>query len=189
MFGDINNNIHNFEISNLGSCCIINPKKSISKGINDDTYVSFIDMASVSEAGYVDSSVIKKYLEVKKGYTYFIDNDVIFAKITPCMENGKGGVVSGLKNGMGFGSTEFHVLRAIPQVSNPYWISVFLSFRKFRLEAAKSMTGASGHRRVPENFLKNYPVVLPNIDVQNKFARFVQKSDKLKFEAQDRIRK
>ena len=87
----------------------INPK---CVSVDDDTEVSFIPMAGVSESGKLLSKQIKKYVEVKKGFTPFQDDDVLVAKITPCFENGKGALLSGLRNGIGFGSTEFHVIRA-----------------------------------------------------------------------------
>ena len=87
-----------------------------------DIDYSFVAMPSVSEDGRIDASIERPYSEVCKGFTYFAENDVLFAKITPCMENGKGGVAKGLKNGAGFGSTEFHVLRPIKGASDPYWL-------------------------------------------------------------------
>lgn len=75
-----------------------------------DTVVSFVEMASVSEHGYIEKTEDRSVLELKKGsYTYFSNNDILIAKITPCMENGKCALANNLKNGIGFGSTEFHV--------------------------------------------------------------------------------
>ena len=99
------------------------------------------------------------------------------------MENGKGGIASELKNGSGFGSTEFHVLRPIPQKSNPYWIYIITMFDKFRNDAEKVMTGTGGQRRVPISYLSDYPISLPPIELQEQFAAFVQQSDKSKFAA------
>ena len=132
----------------------------------------------------------KPYTELKSaGYTYFEDNDVIFAKITPCMENGKGAIAVNLKNGIGFGSTEYHILRPVYGISNSYWIYYLTSDPQFRENAAKRMTGASGHRRVPEDYIKKYVVSLPPIDLQNQFADYAQSCDKLKFEAREFIKK
>lgn len=93
----------------VAEICEINPSRTNKK---DHEFVSFIPMAAVSEDGRIESPQIRTYVEVKKGYTSFIENDVIIAKITPCFENGKAALARGLKNGAGFGSTEFHVFRA-----------------------------------------------------------------------------
>ena len=95
----------------LNDLFIINPQKEI---ISDDTDISFIAMKDVSDAGYILSSEVKKFKEVKNGYTYFKNDDVILAKITPCFENGKMAVLSNLTNNYGVGSTEFYVLRKRP---------------------------------------------------------------------------
>ena len=95
-------------MAKLGDVCEINPKAGV---ISDDTEVSFVPMQNVTNDGRIDPSGIKKYCDIKKGFTNFRDNDVLFAKITPCMENGKGAIAHGLKNGIGVGSTEFHIMR------------------------------------------------------------------------------
>ena len=97
------------------------------------------------------------------------------------MENGKGAVAKGLMNGIGFGSTEFHVLRPIEGLSNSYWIYVITSFKTFRRDAKANMTGSAGQRRTPASFLESYEVSLPPIELQNQFAAFVAQVDKSKF--------
>ena len=165
----------------LGECCEINPKKTKDLRLADEIEVSFVPMSSVSEKGEINPSDIRKYEAVKKGFTYFAENDVLFAKITPCMENGKGAVAKGLINGIGFGSTEFHVLRPIEGLSNSYWIYVITSFKTFRRDARANMTGSAGQRRTPASFLESYEVSLPSIELQNQFAAFVAQVDKSKF--------
>ena len=86
-------------LTTLGECCELNPRKP--KDMNTNIDYSFVAMPSVSEDGRIDSSIERPYSEVCKGFTYFGENDVLFAKITPCMENGKGGVAKKLKNGAG----------------------------------------------------------------------------------------
>ena len=167
-------------LTTLGECCELNPRKP--KNMNTNIDYSFVAMPSVSEDGRIDSSIERSYSEVCKGFTYFGENDVLFAKITPCMENGKGGVAKKLKNGAGFGSTEFHVLRPIKGISDPYWIYILTMFPKFRSDAEKVMTGTGGQRRVPITYLNEYPIALPPIDLQEQFAAFVRQSDKSKFE-------
>ena len=165
-------------LTTLGECCELNPRKP--KDMNTNIDYSFVAMPSVSEDGCINSSIERPYSEVCKGFTYFGENDVLFAKITPCMENGKGGVAKKLKNGAGFGSTEFHVLRPIKGISDPYWIYILTIFPKFRSDAEKVMTGTGGQRRVPITYLNEYPIALPPIDLQEQFAAFVRQSDKSK---------
>ena len=86
--------------------------------------------------GYIkNGSIIRPYKEVKKGYTYFENGDVLFAKITPCMENGKGCVVRGMSNNIGIGSTEFHVIRPKPGITTAYWIYTLTMLSGFRILA------------------------------------------------------
>ena len=164
----------------LGSTCNINPKKSLDSRLVSGAMVSFVPMPAVTEHGEIDATAIKEYDEVKTGFTYFAENDVLFAKITPCMENGKGAVAKGLHNGIGFGSTEFHVLRPISGKTDPYWIYTLTTFSQFRIDAASNMTGSAGQRRVPASFLENYRVSLPPIALQEQFAAFVEQTDKSK---------
>ena len=95
----------------LSQAVEVNPKLDRSS-LNDDLEVSFVPMAAVDAlTGGIDVSTVRKYAEVKKGYTHFRDGDILFAKVTPCMENGKMAIARKLVNGVSFGSTEFHVLR------------------------------------------------------------------------------
>lgn len=165
----------------LGSTCNINPKKSLDSRLVSGAVVSFVPMPAVTEHGEIDATAIKEYDEVKTGFTYFAENDVLFAKITPCMENGKGAVAKGLHNGIGFGSTEFHVLRPISGKTDPYWIYTLTAFSQFRMDAASNMTGSAGQRRVPASFLENYRVSLPPFELQEQFAAFVEQTDKSKY--------
>ena len=184
MFGNLGKDEKGWGITTIGNCCILNPKRP--KGISDELLVSFVPMPAVSEDGLIDCSDIKPYAEVKKGFTYFAEDDVLFAKITPCMENGKGAVAQGLSNGIGAGSTEFHVLRPIEGVSNPYWLYIITRFDSFRAEARKVMTGTGGQLRVPIGFLENYPISLPPISLQDEFEAIVHQSDKSKFSVSNR---
>ena len=189
LFGEIGTDTKGWGLTRLGDCCSINPQKGDDKRLKQGLTVSFVPMPSVSEKGEIDASNTKLYDEVKSGFTYFAEQDVLFAKITPCMENGKGAVAKGLCNGIGFGSTEFHVLRPIEGVSNPYWIYTVTAFNQFRVDAANNMTGSAGQRRVPASFLEAYKVSVPPIDLQNEFATFVEQTDKLKFEVKEALEK
>ena len=178
MFGELGRDDKGWGLTTLGQCCELNPKRP--RDINDETMVSFVPMPAVSEYGKIDCSDIRPYKEVRKGFTYFAENDVLFAKITPCMENGKGAVARELENGIGSGSTEFHVLRPIAGKSNPYWLYIITMFDTFRVGAKKVMTGTGGQLRVPIGYLNDYPISLPPIELQNSFEEFVHQSDKSK---------
>ena len=185
MFGEPGKDEKGWGLTTLGRCCELNPKKP--RDIDDDLVVSFVPMPAVSEDGRMNCSELRPYKDVKKGFTYFIEDDVLFAKITPCMENGKGAVAKGLSEGIGFGSTEFHVLRPIKGKSNPYWLYVITSMDLFRIAAKKTMTGTGGQLRVPISFLDNYPISLAPIELQNQFEDFVHQSDKSKFEMEQAL--
>ena len=179
MFGELGKDQKGWGLTTLGECCELNPKRP--RNIDDELKVSFVPMPAISEDGKIDCSNIKTYKEVRKGFTYFAENDVIFAKITPCMENGKGAVAKGLSGGIGSGSTEFHVLRPIEGKSNPYWLYIITLFKSFRVGARKVMTGTGGQLRVPVGYLRDFPISLPPISLQDSFEGFVHQSDKSKF--------
>ena len=149
----------------LKDICEINPR---TQGIADYMSVSFVPMPCVSEDGKIDPSEIRQFIDVKKGYTVFQENDVLFAKITPCMENGKGAIARGLMNGIGCGSSEFHVLRANNEMVCPEWIYYLTAWSSFRREAEKHMTGSAGQRRVPKAYLENYDINVPSLPEQTK---------------------
>ena len=184
MFGEVGTDPMGFGVRCLIEVCEINPKKTDDKRLYSSLEVSFVPMPAVTENGSIDPSETRTYDEVKTGFTYFSERDVLFAKITPCMENGKGAVAVGLCNRIGFGSTEFHVLRPIADVSNPYWLYTITSFERFRREAARKMTGSAGQRRVPARFLEQYEVAVPPIALQNQFESFVSQIDKSKVAVQ-----
>ena len=153
----------------------INPRVN-KKEIADDLPVCFVPMESVGAGdGAIDASNIRSFYEVKKGYTPFMEGDVLFAKITPCMENGKMAIVPKLKNKYGFGSTEFHVLRPKKGISAKYIYQV-VSSQKFRDVAVRHMTGTAGQKRLPLHYLTNYKIFVPNLTIRNKRS---QKLDKL----------
>ena len=165
-------------MAKLGEVCLINPK---SCTLRDDTEVSFIPMTKVGEHGEFDASEIKNYSEVKKGFTNFQNGDILFAKITPCMENGKGAIAHNMKNGIGFGSTEFHVLRPDTDKITREWLYYLTTWKTFRKEAERNMTGSAGQKRVPKTFLENYVVNLPDIDTQKSENKILRKVDDLIF--------
>lgn len=172
MFGTPEINEKNFITKKISELCQLNPKKP--NGIPDNTECSFVPMPLVSEDGNLNPTQIRLYKDVKKGFTYFEEGDVLFAKITPCMENGKGAIAKNLKNKFGFGSTEFHVLRPLNGISNARWLFQITKFKKFRENAEKSMTGSAGQKRVPIGFFEKYVVALPPLELQEKFAAIVE---------------
>jgi len=142
----------------------ISPGKSVNIQRHDNDPTSFIPMEAVNEiSGEVSLLQTRTYGEVKKGYTYFENGDIIFAKITPCMQNGKSAIVDNLIGGFGYGSTEFTVLRAKSGRSNE-WILHFLRTSEFRKDAEDHFTGSAGQQRVPSDFVSNYSIPYPASD-------------------------
>ena len=171
---NIDNLPNDWVIVTLDQVSGINPRID-KKGIPEYLEVSFVPMPEVgAENGYINVKNTRPFAEVKKGFTNFLEGDVLFAKITPCMENGKMVVVPKLSNGYGFGSTEFHVIRPFYGV-NPYFIYYLVSNLSFRKEAAHRMTGAVGQKRVPVSFLIETVMSLPPIKEQDQIIREVQR--------------
>lgn len=146
----------------------INPKTEL-KGIDEKDPVSFIPMEAVTEKVNAFTHTQRSLSEVRKGYTCFQNDDVLWAKITPCMQNGKTAVVQGLTNGVGFGSTEFHVIRAKASCLSRF-IWAVLSMPRLLYAAQGAFTGSSGHQRVPASFLEQLEIPVPPLDVQNRLV-------------------
>ncbi len=163
----------------LEKFAFINPALEPDTELMEDTEVSFIPMSSVDEkSGRISASEIKTYAEVKKGYTPFQEGDVLFAKITPCMENGKAAIAGNLVNGIGFGSTEYHVLRPKNGVTSDFLLGLVRRI-EFRELAKRFFVGTSGHQRVSENFLKSHQITPPSKKQLRKYSDFVQILDVL----------
>lgn len=165
----------NWEATQLASVAEVNPSRTKPRSDTDD--VSFLTMGDVSESGRVISKQVRPYQEVAKGFTSFIDGDVLVAKITPCFENGKGALVSSLLGGIGFGSTEFHVIRAFPDSVIPTFLYLHTRADVFRRLGEKNMVGSAGQKRVPAEFLRQYPMVLPPLPEQQKIAAILTAVD------------
>ncbi|KXS31756.1 MAG: Type I restriction enzyme EcoKI specificity protein [Candidatus Gallionella acididurans] len=134
-------------------------------------------MAAVDEiSGSIADSQVRTFAEVKKGYTHFMDNDVLFAKITPCMENGKAAIARSLIGGLGFGSTEFHVLRSNGEVL-PDWLFYFVRQPHFRTEAKRNFTGTAGQQRVPTAFLASALVPVPPLEEQHRIVDILSRAE------------
>ncbi len=157
------------ELVPMSDLAEINPRTVLPKGAE----CSFIGMEDVSEDGQWINRRTGSYLS---GYTTFQANDVLFAKITPCMENGKGALVSDLVSDYGFGSTEFHVLRA-KSVSDPRFISQWARSRILRTKAEAHMTGSAGQRRVPASFFEIFQVARFPLTEQRRIAAILDSVD------------
>jgi type I restriction enzyme S subunit len=160
-----------WEVKPLGEVCSIAPKKALAKQIlTDDQLISFVPM---DHLGQLRSDFApkedRKLSAAYKGYTYFADDDVIIAKITPCFENGKMGVAKGMTNGVGFGSSEFVPIRGRGRTL-PQFLFYFLLRDDFRLDGARVMSGAVGHKRVPKEYLENLPIPLPPLEEQKRIV-------------------
>ena len=153
----------------LPEICTINPRVD-KNTIDEETVVSFVPMPAVeAETGKIDVSETRSFGAVRKGYTPFRKGDVLFAKITPCMENGKMAIVPDLVSEYGFGSTEFHVLRPATGV-DPRLLYHIVSNRAFRFHAERNMTGAVGQKRVPAIILQSHEIDLPPTNEQRRIA-------------------
>ncbi len=157
----------------LADICMLNPRIEKSE-FADDQPVHFVPMASVEAlTNRVDVGNVRSFSDVKKGYTPFGENDVIFAKITPCMENGKIAVVPKLQHMIAFGSTEFHVLRPVGSAL-PLWLFFFVSSHHYRADAEHNMTGAVGQRRVPIDFIARTRLPLPPLNEQKRLVAEIE---------------
>jgi type I restriction enzyme S subunit len=131
-------------------------------------------MAAVDERlGVISRAETRPFAELRKGYTYFEEGDVLFARITPCMQNGKHAIAHGLIGGFGFGTTEFHVLRPGSETI-PEWIHFFLRQPAVLREATAHFAGAVGQQRVPQGFLASLEIPLPPVRGQERIAAIVK---------------
>ncbi|MGZ8183303.1 MAG: restriction endonuclease subunit S [Methylobacter sp.] len=149
-----------------------NPLKSEIDELERDDLVSFVPMDAVGEYGGIRLDMEKPLDAVYDGYTYFRDNDVVIAKITPCFENGKGARAEELTNGVAFGTTELHVMRPLEGYSSR-WLFYLSICHAFREIGASEMYGAGGQKRVPEGFIKNFRIGIPDFDEQESIADFI----------------
>ena len=162
-----------WEEETIGDVCTVNPKKIDAKNLDDNLEVSFVPMAAVSDVfGEIVNHEVKNLQDVRTGFTNFSEGDVIFAKITPCMENGKSAIVGPLVNDIGYGSTEFYVLRCKKELYNKYLYHMVRN-TTFRAEAKAVMTGAVGQQRVPKTFLQEYQLLLPTLSEQHEIVRLI----------------
>jgi restriction endonuclease S subunit len=158
-------------VKRLKFLAYINPSRLNS--VSDNTQCVFIPMEAMNTDGTFDQSQHRPIAELKSGFTCFAKDDVIFAKITPCFENGKGALLSGLASDIGFGSTEFHVLRKRKGTTIPrflYYLSISGSFRRL---GEAFMQGVAGQKRVTNDFVRNFVISIPSLDEQKQIADFL----------------
>ena len=166
-----------WEVKRIKHVAQINPSKSELKAMPLDTLVTFLPMECIGETGQLDVRNSKPLSDVMSGYTYLAENDVISAKITPCFENGKGAVATGLLNGIAFATTEVVPFRCVG-IHNRYLYFLFSSF-PFRKIAEASMYGAAGQKRVSETFFANYKCCIPPTQAeQRKIADYLDRETK-----------
>ncbi|MEA5514076.1 restriction endonuclease subunit S [Nodularia sp. UHCC 0506] len=164
-----------FPMEKFKNCVFINPL-TLFHGIKANIEATFIPMECVSDIyGEADISQIKN-TEDSNGYTQFLENDLIWAKITPCMQNGKSAVVSNLVNGIGFGSTEFHVFRSKPDIDIRY-IHALLRLKILRYFATLYFSGSAGHQRVSDDFFRKLSI--PKLPI-NKQLEIVKHIDEIR---------
>lgn len=175
----------------LGEVCDINPRQNGAERLAPSSEVTFVPMAAVDEhRGMIVGAESRLLGDIQGNYTPFQDGDVLFAKITPCMENGKAAIAQGLSNGCGFGSTEFHVIRCRTRVL-PEWVFAFVRQPWFRETARRNFTGTAGQQRVPGDFIRNVPIPLPPIREQERLVRILGEAEALRHlrgDANNRIR-
>ena len=162
-------------VKRLRFVAALNPSKSEVNGLARETFVSFLPMDAIGEDGSLRLDNEKPISDLESGYTYFRDGDVVVAKITPCYENGKGALMQGLLNGIGFGSTELIVARPKPdQVTGTYLHYLFIS-PDFRAIGESHMYGAGGQKRVPDAFVRDFATAFPPIPEQTQIVTFLDR--------------
>lgn len=156
----------------------INPKTDFSQ-IKNNQNISFIPMECISDeyGEWMEKRACR--IEDSRGYTKFKNGDLLWAKITPCMENGKSAVVDNLENDYGCGSTEFYVLRNNNKNLNIHYVHALLRTRRVLEDAKKSFTGSAGQQRVPKSYLDNLCIPVPPINVQNMIVEIIQRQKRI----------
>jgi len=171
---DFNLNSVRYRSMPLKQIVFINPRTTF-RNINDDTVLSFVPMESISdEDGSIVSAQERPFGE-NVGYTNFQEGDLLWAKITPCMENGKSAVAENLLNGYGFGSTEYHVLRPKTGDLDVGYLHALLRMKRLRKAATNFFGGSSGHQRVDDEFFRRLHIPLPDIEIQQALVAHIEK--------------
>ena len=166
-----------WETKSIGEVCTIKPPKAEARAkLAEADEVSFAPMEDLGIGEkYLKPGRTRRMDEVSGSYTYFADGDVLLAKITPCFENGKLGVARGLTNGVGFGSSEYMVLRPAPALDAEF-LYYYLARPTFLEQGARTMTGAVGHKRVPKEFVESYSIPLPPLPEQRRIVAILDEA-------------
>jgi type I restriction enzyme M protein len=170
-----------WELVTLEEICELNPLKSELKNIDENTEVSFVPMADLNENNIhfkpKETRTLKEV--IKNSYTYFKNNDILVAKVTPCFENGKSGVAQNLMNNIGFGSSEYYVLRTNEKKVLPQWVYYHISSDFFIVQGKLSMTGTGGLQRMSKDFVRNFKISLPPINIQAEIVAQIEREQSL----------
>ena len=163
-----------WKITKIKFVAKLNPNKTESGFTKNSMKLAiFLPMENVSEAGEIMTELKKPIKELWEGLTYFRKKDVLLAKITPCFENGKGAYLKNLDTEIGFGTTEFHVLRATKKILQLFLFYILRS-TVFKKIGKEHMVGTAGQQRVPTNFLANYRIALPSIHEQHQIVSHIE---------------
>ena len=167
----------NWKSNRLKRFCKVNASIShLTLNYSDEDMVVFLPMENVSAQGEIDCSILRKFKDVRSGYSSFAKNDVVVAKITPCFENGKGACLDNLKTEIGYGTTEFITLRAYGSIL-PKYLYYITRTSYFRLFGAEVMTGSAGQKRVPTDFISNFIIGIPQkIEEQRMIVDYIEKT-------------
>ena len=162
----------------LSEVASLNPREKLELPANEE--VSFVPMSAVcADTGTIANEESREFQEVSKGFTPFLDSDVLVAKITPCFQNGKIAYANITRN-FGFGSTEFHVVRPNPEVLDSRYAYHFLRQPVIRVAGERRMTGSAGQRRVPKQFLAKLKVPILPLDEQKRIAEVLDRAEALR---------
>jgi len=176
-----------FSVLPLAEIACINP--AIPRSLPANEEVAFVPMAAVNaEDINIVTNEVRHAGQLKNGFSYFENDDVLLAKITPCFENGKIGLAR-IKQPCGFGSTEFHVIRAVAGTLYPRFLAYYLRQQSIRETGERKMTGSAGQRRVPKHFLEQLKIPLPPVDEQKRIASILDATDALRIKRRTTLSK
>jgi type I restriction enzyme S subunit len=180
-----------WDVRRLRQLATLNPSKSEIGDWDAETEVSFLPMEAIGEHGTLSLERTRPIAETQTGYTYFREGDVTIAKITPCFENGKGAIMKGLVQGVGFGTTELIVIRPSQDATTSEFLDWNFRSETFRALGEGSMYGAGGQKRVPDDFVRDFPICLPSLEEQRQIVGYLDRVtlrfDILSAEAQSAI--
>ncbi len=190
--GELNELPESWRWAKLGEIALLNPTRPRGLVRSDDRETTFVPMPAVDErSGSILRPEVKPFSAVRKGYTFFAEGDVLFAKITPCMQNGKHAIARDLIDGIGFGSTEFHVFRPCEDVTSQ-WLHLFLRQPSVLQAATEHFTGAVGQQRVPVSFLADLDIPLAPLPEQNRITAILTEQiavvEKARIAAEERLK-